>query len=122
MSVSPVDKVALVALYNATDGPNWTDNTYWLTDTTIDQWHGITTGGAGRVTSLDLRENGLTGEIPPELGNFASLEILNLFENELSGEIPPELGDLVHLQSLYLAKNQLTSEIPPELGDLANLQ
>ena len=26
------DRAALVALYNATDGRNWVDNTNWLTD------------------------------------------------------------------------------------------
>ena len=27
-----MDKAALVALYNATDGPNWTNNSNWLTN------------------------------------------------------------------------------------------
>jgi hypothetical protein len=34
--------LALVALFNATDGDNWTDNTNWLTGN-VNTWYGITT-------------------------------------------------------------------------------
>ena len=40
--VSP-DRTALVALYNATDGPNWTNREYWLSDQPVSEWHGVTT-------------------------------------------------------------------------------
>ena len=46
------DRAALVALYNATDGPNWTNNSGWLTDTPVGQWYGVATNDSGRVTSL----------------------------------------------------------------------
>ena len=115
------DRDALVALYNATGGPNWFSNDNWLSDTPIGEWEGVTTDSNGRVTELFLRENQLTGEIPPELGNLASLEELHLCRNQLSGQIPPELGNLAILQELDLVQNQLSGEIPPELGSLANL-
>ena len=35
------DRAALVALYNATDGPNWVDNTNWLTDAPLGEWYGV---------------------------------------------------------------------------------
>ena len=40
------DREVLVALFNATDGPNWNSNTNWLDDVTISQWSGaiIATG------------------------------------------------------------------------------
>ena len=62
--VAEDDSLALVALYNATDGPNWSDNTNWLT-APMPQWNGVTITGV-RVTRLDLRSNRLTGSIPPE--------------------------------------------------------
>ena len=34
------DSLALVALYNSTDGPNWTDNSNWLSGT-VDSWYGV---------------------------------------------------------------------------------
>ena len=116
------DREALVALYNATDGPNWANNENWLSDAPIGEWYGVRTDDNGRVTRLLLRENQLSGEIPPELGNLANLEDLYLSANELSGEIPPEFGNLVNLEDLYLSEYQLSGEIPPELGNLANLE
>ena len=113
---------ALVALYNATDGPNWVNNGKWLSDAPIGKWHGVIAGVGGRVFGLDLNGNRLRGEIPGELGNLANLQRLSLYENQLSGEIPEELGDLANLEGLYLSENQLSGEIPGELGNLANLR
>ena len=67
------DRAALAALYRATDGANWFDDTNWLSDTPLDGWHGVTTDGAGRVTELNLGDNLLAGELPPELGSLANL-------------------------------------------------
>ena len=71
---------------------------------------------------LGLSDNGLQGQIPPELGNLENLEFLNLFGNDLQGEIPPELGNLHNLTILSLGGNRLEGEIPPELGNLENLE
>ena len=115
------DRAALVALYEATDGPNWVNNDNWLTDVPLADWHGAWTDTFGRVVSLNLRSNGLIGPIPPELGSLASLAELNLWDNRLTGPIPPELGGLANLTHLNLWENGLTGPIPPELGGLANL-
>ena len=117
------DRAALTALYEATDGPNWAKNEGWLTDAPLGDWYGVHTDESGRVVRLSLNENDLTGEIPPELGNFnlASLQQLSLGHNSLTGGIPPELGNLANLQELWLWDNDLTGEIPAELGNLANL-
>ena len=118
---SASDRAALVAFYHSTDGANWGANTNWLSDRPIGEWHGVITDSNGRVTMLDLRNNGLTGEIPPELGGLSNLTWLVLHDNELTGEIPPELGALSNLTNLSLYDNQLTGEIPSELGSLSNL-
>ncbi len=115
------DSEVLVALYNATDGANWTTNTNWLSDKPLGEWHGVTTDGNGRVTRLELFENRLSGTLPSELGNLANLTELWLYSNQLSGSIPSELGDLANLTVLGLTFNQLSGEIPSELGNLANL-
>ena len=41
------DRAALVALYHATDGPNWTDNTGWLSDVPLEAWVGVQDERAG---------------------------------------------------------------------------
>ena len=114
------DSLALVALYDSTDGENWDNNDGWL-EAPVAEWHGVTVSG-DRVVTLILKDHDLTGEIPPELGQLSSLQFLGLFENQLTGEIPPELGQLSSLQYLYLWFNDLTGEIPSELGQLSSLQ
>ncbi|MBA7568016.1 hypothetical protein ES708_09735 [subsurface metagenome] len=69
-----------------------------------------------------MRDNLLTGAIPPEIGNLSSLTSLYLSSNLLSGEIPPEIGDLTNLQYLELANNQLSGAIPDIIGNLHKLQ
>ena len=115
------DRAALVALYDATDGPNWITSTNWKTTEPLSAWHGVTTDADGRVTRLVLNFNQLTGPIPAELGGLTNLQWLHLHDNQL-GTIPVELGDLTNLQQLWLHRNELTGEIPVELGDLTNLQ
>ena len=70
------DRAALVALYNATGGRNWSRNRNWLSNAPMGEWHGVTTDSDGRVTHLSLYSNQLTGEIPAELGDLTNLELL----------------------------------------------
>ena len=113
---------ALEALYQDTDGDNWTNNRNWLSNAQLDSWHGVTTDRNGRVVELDLSENELNGTIPSELGSLTNLERLKLSKNQLRGPIPPELGNLSNLKFLDLYENRLSGPIPPELGDLSNLE
>ena len=115
------DREALVALYNATDGPYWHTNKNWLSDAPIGEWYGVATK-EGRVSQLHLMRDKLSGEIPPELGDLSKLETLWLHSTGLSGEIPPELGNLGNLELLNLEYTALRGEIPPELSNLANLE
>ena len=70
------------------------------------------------TTSLDLYANGLTGVIPPAIGNLVNLEGLYLASNQLSGEIPSEIGNLVNLIDFYLSSNQLSGEIPESICNI----
>ena len=120
------DREVLIALYNATNGPDWNFNDGWLTDAPLNEWFGITTDRNGRVaeykSSYGIACNGITGSIPPELGNLDKLVSLDLGCNRLIGQIPPELGNLTNLRYLNLGGNDLSGSIPPELGKLTNLE
>ena len=116
------DREALVALYNATDGENWSLNEKWLSDAPLGEWKGVFTLDDGRVTELRLSGNALSGEIPAEMGSLSNLIALLLNNNDLSGEIPPELGSLSNLEYLDLYSNALSGEIPAELGGLSSLR
>ena len=129
------DRAALVAFYRATGGASWKRSDGWLTAAPLRAWHGVETDGVGRVVGLDLSGScniesasefsiqGLTGRIPPELGNLASLKSLDLSCNRLRGSIPPEFGRLAALESLDLSSNQINGgRLPAELGNLTNLR
>jgi len=73
------------------------------------------------TTSLNLSQNGLTGEMPPEIGALINLTYLNLYSNQLTGEITTEIGNLTNLTYLDLQMNQLSGQIPSEIGNLVNL-
>ena len=91
--VGPLDDLgALTALYNATDGDNWFNNTNWLTDAPLSEWHGVSTNDEGQVVSLNLGNNSLSGALPPETGGLINLSELGLGSNQLTGTVPSEIG------------------------------
>ena len=61
------DRAVLVALYNATDGANRTNNTNWLSNKSLSFWHGVSTGSHTRIVGLRLSANELTRTIPPRI-------------------------------------------------------
>ena len=112
-----------MALYDSTDGPNWTRSDNWGSGAPLEAWYGVTLNAAGRVRFLDLRVNGLTGPIPPDLGGLESLEFLDLAGNGLTGGIPAEFGRLTSLIGLLLDENSgLSGPIPETLVALGELQ
>ena len=127
------DRGVLVALYNATDGPNWRNNENWLSDAPLGEWYGVQTDGTGRVVRLDLSggwdaneqdfvDHGLEGSIPPELGDLASLAVLDLGFNDLSGAIPLEIWNLGRIEHLDFGSNDLSGPIPRQLGGLDRIE
>ncbi|MFN2197478.1 MAG: leucine-rich repeat domain-containing protein, partial [Anaerolineales bacterium] len=125
---------ALVAIFESTDGPNWSilpEYDPWLSTNTPCSWYGVGCE-AGSVVGIDLSdfcarqycENsvGLSGMIPPQIGDLSRLEILNLTFNYITGNIPPEIGNLTNLVCLQLSANELSGGIPSEIGNLTELR
>lgn len=124
------DWTALKALYDSTDGKNWTVNTGWsemfenqeipTENCNLDSLYGITLKSE-RVMTIYLSSNGLEGVLPSELRLLKELQYLYLNNNSLSENIPPEFGELSNLIFLHLNENQLSGGIPNELGSLIYL-
>ena len=127
-STTESDWYGLKALYAATDGENWKINSNWDVNReyppspdSLAEWYGITLSD-GRVTELDLSDNGLTGVLPVELGYLSNLQVLDLQENELSGSVGSWIKKFTAIVKLRLQKNRLTGPIPDELGSLSHLE
>jgi len=114
------DSLALVALYNSMDGPNWFRKNNWLVGP-VGTWFGVSIS-RDRVWALDLSGNGLKGTIPDEFWNLSGLRILDLSLNSIRGTISPKIQNLTSLRDLFLRSNLLEGSIPPELGKLKNLR
>ncbi|MGK0447463.1 MAG: hypothetical protein ACJA2M_001237, partial [Polaribacter sp.] len=87
--VSQVERQALIDLYNATDGDNWTNNSNWNTDpnsaSDVSTWHGITVteiSAQKYVTHIQLSENNLNGSIS-SLVDISKLNTLDVSKNAL---------------------------------------
>ena len=116
------DRAALVALYETTGGPDWTRDDNWLSERPLGEWYGIAVDDSDRVTGIRLRENGLEGTLPQELGDLGGLRYLHLGDNKLSGPIPAELDGLARLGALFLGDNDLSGPLPEELAELDSLK
>ncbi|KAK1370525.1 putative leucine-rich repeat receptor-like protein kinase [Heracleum sosnowskyi] len=70
----------------------------------------------------DLSYNeGLTGTLPPSIGNFKKLTNLILVGCRFTGIIPDTIGSLQYLRTLSLNSNSFSGPIPPSIGNLSNL-
>ena len=109
----------LTAIYDATDGPNWVNQTNWLSNRPLGEWWGLDVNTQGHVVKLGLFENGLKGGIPPEIGDLRYVSHLYLDENGLSGPIPREIAGALGLSVLTVSNNPLLSGLlPREILDL----
>jgi gliding motility-associated-like protein len=111
------DSLALVSLYNTTNGVNWTNK--WDLTKPIDTWFGIQLNAKGCVECIDLdgvadcalssqTGNNLVGTLPNF--SFTELRILILASNQLTGVIPN--FTLPKLEVLILQANQLSGVVP----------
>ena len=127
------DRDALIALYKATKGENWDESTGWKEAPTLGDgfnddpcsppvWFGLICDAQPRVQVVNLRGNGLQGEIPSDLGDLTALGNLTLSSNSLTGTIPPQLGSLPFLRVLALSANGLSGTIPLQLANLTTLE
>ncbi|PQV47893.1 putative secreted protein (Por secretion system target) [Jejuia pallidilutea] len=118
------DYNALIAVYNALDGPNW--NEPWDITAPIKTWNNWDIGfddTTNRVNYLSLSGNDKVGELPMEIGDLSGLKSLYVESSEnINGSIPPEIGNLANLESIFLWYCDFSGEVPIEVLNLSNLK
>lgn len=116
------DRQALIDLYNATDGDNWTKNTNWCSDKPLDEWHGVSTMESGRVLMLRLDHNNLKGHLPASIGNLTALEYFDISWNNLQGEFPETLSVLmgqITVGNFHVQTNGFSGKLPKAIVEHA---
>ena len=95
------DSLAIVAIYNACDGPNWNSNNTegWFTSD-ISQWNGVWVTN-GRISSFQCSGCGMKNEMPDDIYKLTALRQLSLSEPNLTFNIDSRIGDLEDLEILY---------------------
>ncbi|GKV37075.1 hypothetical protein SLEP1_g45143 [Rubroshorea leprosula] len=78
-------------------------------------------GTTPHVVSIVLKEQSLTGTLPPEFVRLPYLQTIDLSLNYLSGTIPTEWGSM-QLVKISLVGNRLTGSIPKEIGNISTLR
>jgi len=134
-----VQRWVLAVLYYSTDGPNWKtdelpkdfagDKSPWLSysdeclwESSNDSTQGLICDTENNYFAIHLRNLGLAGTIPSELGLLSDhMRLLFFNSNELTGSLPTELGNLKALEKINLQYNQLSGSLPTEIGELKAL-
>ena len=115
-------RAALVDLYNATNGDQWTIKTNWCSDEPINNWYGVFCKfGSWQISLIDLQSNNLSGTIPSSIGDLTELQTLSLSSNNLYGELPSTLGNCTKLEDLLVHQNKLSGILPESLGNCTEL-
>ncbi|XP_047152374.1 receptor-like protein EIX2 [Vigna umbellata] len=73
------------------------------------------------MTTLDLSNNQIVGQLPECWEHVNSLEFLDLRNNKLSGKIPQSMGTLVNLKTVVLRNNNFIGELPLELKNCSKM-
>jgi Leucine-rich repeat (LRR) protein len=115
----------MATIYYATGGASWLNNLKWLTNETECTWVQGSNGnfcGENNTTlqSLNLRQNGLSGKIPDEIGLLSSLTEFDLSNNQMSGSVLSGLFSLTALTYLDLSHNSFTGTVPSNIGSLTS--
>ncbi|ORX93965.1 L domain-like protein [Basidiobolus meristosporus CBS 931.73] len=121
---SGADCSTLKTIYSNMNGPNWLNKTGWESQdaSSCCSWFGVSCNNGGRVKGILLPANGVSGPIPPEIGQLSGLLSLDLSKNQLVGQIPESLWSLVSLISLNLDGTGLSGAIGESIGGMARLQ
>ncbi|CAI5528130.1 unnamed protein product, partial [Closterium sp. Naga37s-1] len=129
VNISSVDAVALAALKSAmgVTFTTWAPATYCTVAPTpqiVGTWDGVLCNSLGKVVSLLLPNNKLTGTVPLAVSTLTALTAIDLTSNLLQGrldEVATQLRLLTNLKSIDLAYNWLSGSVPAFMLTLPSL-
>ncbi|QCE13059.1 leucine-rich repeat family protein [Vigna unguiculata] len=83
----------------------------WIGNDPCNDWSFVVCG-AGKIVTVNLAKQNLTGTISPAFANLTDLRNLYLNDNHLGGSIPGGLTNLAQLEVLDVTNNNLSGDAP----------
>jgi hypothetical protein len=121
--MNEADYAVLCAIYNTLDGNSW--KTRWLISKnvqTASRWRGVTFDEDGYVTSINLSDNRLDGDISSlTFSGLTHLTSMNLSSNSLTGDIMPFAESLPNGCRLNVERQELGNIGEHTLYDICKL-
>ncbi|KAF5736624.1 receptor protein kinase TMK1-like [Tripterygium wilfordii] len=84
----------------------------WDRNNACQGWAFVSCNSQGRVITVNLAKQQLSGRISPAIGNLTDLKNLYLQNNNLTGPIPDSLTKLDELVNFDVSNNNLSGKIP----------
>jgi Leucine-rich repeat (LRR) protein len=119
-TINTSDSLALVSLYNSTNGQNWVKNDNWLTGP-VKTWYGLVFD-KDSLKAINLSGNNLSGTLPIDLYSLRTLKYIYISFNELTGTLSNNIENLHNLVVLWASYNKLEGAIPAGLGNIDSLK
>lgn len=118
----PNDRNALMAIYNACGGANWTRNDNWGSESPISEWYGVSLNKEGRVDAINLPFNNVSGNLPDAMTQLEALRIFNV-EGASFTSFPEVLCHCENLEEIFINESyQMKGKIPESIGNLKKLK
>ena len=114
------DSLALVDLYDSTNGVNWRNNTNWKTLAPVRTWAGITVGN-NRVVAINMSGNNTLGTIPASFKNLTGMLTIDLIDNGFRGDLLNYISGFKEITSIHIGEQYLTGALPASWGNLSKL-
>ena len=118
------ERAALIAIYNALDGNNWTKKQNWCSDKPLDEWEGVRTYGMHYVQLLELNYNNAKGVLPADISKLKNLISLTLYSNSDTPElfIDGSVCEMPRLSYLYTDKIGFKNSFWDNLSKMSSLK
>ncbi|KAL3906973.1 MAG: hypothetical protein SGILL_009061, partial [Bacillariaceae sp.] len=132
-----IERYVAALVYFSTNGKQWTNQFNFLSSVSICEWNdnvvidgpapntvkrGILCNDRGRVQTIDLQRNNVSGPLNWEIASLESLRSIRMQHNQLSQSLPSQLGLLSMLRFLDLNNNAITGSIPSNFGYMKQLK
>ena len=123
--IQPINKerIALIKIYKALNGDNWSNNDNWCSNIPIDEWEGVYANGDMEVYRLWLSHDAyVEGEIPECLGDLIYLDNISFEYTNVRGKLPERIGNLTNLKRITISNCKLEGTIPESIKECDQLE